>query len=207
MNESLLKKLNYKEGESVLILHAPKGYLENWGDIEVDSIPKKDTYDFIQIFLVKKSEIPENFDEGVARYKENSKLWFSYAKKGSELQTDITRDEGWDAAEIHNFLAVRQVAIDANWSALRFKPREEIEEITRKDPEEDRPKKVIIPAILKDALEKNPFCKEFYNTLSFTNQNEYAQWISSAKKEETRKKRLEQTIEKLKAGVKNPHQK
>lgn len=207
MNEPLLKKLNYKEGESILILHAPKGYLDNWKGLQVDTKAEKDKYDFIQVFLVRQEEIPDNFNQGIKRLNNQGKLWFSYAKKGSELQTDITRDSGWDIAEKYNFVAVRQVAIDENWSALRFKPRDEVKELNRRKPGDESPKKVVIPNILKDTLEKNPFCKEFYNTLSYTNQNEYAQWVASAKKEEARKKRLEQTIEKLKAGVKNPYQK
>lgn len=207
MNEPLLKKLNYKEGESILVLHAPKGYLENWKDLPVDTRPEQDNYDFIQVFVVREEEIPENFSQGVKRLKQNGKLWFCYAKKGSELKTDINRDKGWDIAEKHGFVAVRQVAIDDKWSALRFKPKDEVKQLTRREAGEERPKKVQIPDILQEALEKNPFCKEFYNSLSYTNQNEYAQWIASAKKDETRQKRLEQTIEKLKAGVKNPHQK
>ncbi|MGK7389329.1 MAG: YdeI/OmpD-associated family protein [Candidatus Cyclobacteriaceae bacterium M2_1C_046] len=206
MNEPLLKKLNFKEGESILILHAPKGYLDNWEGLSFDTRPEKEQYDFIQVFVVREEEIPENFSEGVNRLGKNGKLWFSYAKKGSELQTDITRDKGWDIADKHSFVAVRQVAIDKNWSALRFKPKDEIKELNRRNPGEARPKKVLIPKILQEELEKNPFCKEFYNTLSYTNQNEYAQWVASAKKEETRQKRLNQTIEKLKAGIKNPHQ-
>lgn len=206
MNEPLLKKLNYKEGESILILHAPKGYLENFEGLSVDTRAEKEKYDFIQVFLVREEEIPENFSQGVKQIKENGKLWFCYAKKGSELQTDITRDKGWDIAEEYGYVAVRQVAIDENWSALRFKPKDEVKELNRRNPGEERPKKVMIPDILQEELEKNPFCKEFYHTLSYTNQNEYAQWIASAKKEETRQKRLDQTIKKLKVGIKNPHQ-
>ena len=49
--------------------------------------------------------------------------------------------------------------------------------------------------------------KEFFTSLSFTNQKEYVNWIEGAKKEETRKRRLETALEKLLAGKRNPTEK
>lgn len=63
---------------------------------------------------------------------------------------------------------------------------------------------VAVPDDLKKALAKEKAALKFFDSLSFTNRKEYVLWICSAKKEETRKKRLEQTIEKLLAGLKNP---
>jgi uncharacterized protein YdeI (YjbR/CyaY-like superfamily) len=48
---------------------------------------------------------------------------------------------------------------------------------------------------------------QFFEELSFTNKKEYVLWINDAKKEETREKRLVETLEKLKAGKKNPSEK
>ena len=44
----------------------------------------------------------------------------------------------------------------------------------------------------------------FFETLSYTHRKEYCRWISEAKKEETRSKRLEKAIEMLKQKVKTP---
>jgi uncharacterized protein YdeI (YjbR/CyaY-like superfamily) len=38
----------------------------------------------------------------------------------------------------------------------------------------------------------------YFDSLAFSHRKEYVQWIESAKKEETRTKRIEQAIEKLK---------
>jgi uncharacterized protein YdeI (YjbR/CyaY-like superfamily) len=40
--------------------------------------------------------------------------------------------------------------------------------------------------------------------LSYTHRKEYAQWVQDAKKPETRQRRVEQTIELLRAGTKHP---
>lgn len=63
---------------------------------------------------------------------------------------------------------------------------------------------VAVPDDLKKAFAKSKKAEQFFNTLSFTNRKEYAVWITSAKKQETRDKRLAETIEKLLAEKKNP---
>lgn len=55
---------------------------------------------------------------------------------------------------------------------------------------------------LLDALNENPKAKEFYNTLSYSNQKQYTDFISTAKKAETKAARVQTAIEKLNAGVK-----
>jgi hypothetical protein len=74
--------------------------------------------------------------------------------------------------------------------------------------EKDEEERIVdIPNDLKNLLTKNRKACEFYDSLSFTNRKEYAVWISSAKKEETREKRLKDTLSKLLAGKKNPSEK
>ena len=49
-------------------------------------------------------------------------VWFAYPKGTSrKYQCDFNRDNGWDALKALGFDTVRQVAIDADWSALRFR--------------------------------------------------------------------------------------
>nr|WP_243123471.1 MULTISPECIES: YdeI/OmpD-associated family protein [Clostridium] len=44
--------------------------------------------------------------------------------------------------------------------------------------------------------------KEFYESLSYSNKRKYIQWITSAKKEETKIKRMDEAIIKLKDKIK-----
>jgi hypothetical protein len=66
---------------------------------------------------------------------------------------------------------------------------------------------VVVPADLQRVLSKNRKAKSIYEALSFTNRKEYALWISSAKKPETKEKRLSQIVERLLSGMKNPSEK
>jgi hypothetical protein len=74
--------------------------------------------------------------------------------------------------------------------------------------EKDNDERVVeVPQELQVAFSKYPKAKTFFETLSYTNRKEYAAWIHDAKKEETREKRLKETIAKLQKGMKNPTQK
>jgi hypothetical protein len=74
--------------------------------------------------------------------------------------------------------------------------------------ERDEEERVVdVPQDLKDALRLSPKAEKFFSTLSYTNRKEYAVWVSSAKKEETREKRLTASIQKLLQGKKNPSEK
>ena len=45
----------------------------------------------------------------------------------------------------------------------------------------------------------------FFDSLSYTHRREYAGWISEAKRDETRRRRLERALGLLRAGVETPH--
>ncbi len=66
---------------------------------------------------------------------------------------------------------------------------------------------VEMPEELARLLKINAKADAFFKTLSFTNRKEYALWISSAKRPETKATRLEATLKKLIAGKKNPSEK
>jgi hypothetical protein len=52
--------------------------------------------------------------------------WAAYPKQSSGVDTDITRDHGWEALHAAGLQPVRQVAIDDTWSALRFRRSEHV---------------------------------------------------------------------------------
>jgi len=74
--------------------------------------------------------------------------------------------------------------------------------------EKDLEERIVeVPEELKKLLSKNKGAQVFYDSLSFTNRKEYAVWISSAKKEETKEKRLKDALSKLMSRKKNPSEK
>ena len=59
------------------------------------------------------------------------------------------------------------------------------------------PRVVEIPDLLQKELDKDPEFKQFFEKLSFTHQKEYVNFITEAKKEETRLRRIEKIVQML----------
>jgi len=62
------------------------------------------------------------------------------------------------------------------------------------------PRVIEVPKDLMKELKKNNEAKLFFDKLSYTHQREYVMWITEAKKEETRQRRILKTVEMLKKG-------
>jgi uncharacterized protein YdeI (YjbR/CyaY-like superfamily) len=71
----------------------------------------------------------------------------------------------------------------------------------------DFEREVATPSDLEHLFTKHRGAKEVFDQLAFSHKKEYVEWITGAKKEETRLARLEKTIEKLTSGKKNPSEK
>ena len=69
-----------------------------------------------------------------------------------------------------------------------------------KDEEE---RTIDVPAPFKAAMKKAGVLASF-DRLSYTHRREYCRWITEAKKEETRARRLDEAVQMLKDGVKTP---
>jgi hypothetical protein len=61
-------------------------------------------------------------------------------------------------------------------------------------------RRVEVPQDLLEEMEKNPSAQAFFERLSYTHQKEYVNWITEAKRVETRQKRIQQTIDMLEQG-------
>jgi Bacteriocin-protection, YdeI or OmpD-Associated/Domain of unknown function (DUF1905) len=69
---------------------------------------------------------------------------------------------------------------------------------------DEQPRTVDLPDDLASLLDAVPQAHAAFERLSFTNRQEYATWITSAKKSETRAKRLAEVPELLERGVHTP---
>jgi Bacteriocin-protection, YdeI or OmpD-Associated/Domain of unknown function (DUF1905) len=62
------------------------------------------------------------------------------------------------------------------------------------------PREVEVPEALATALAADPEAAAIYERLAFTHRKEYARWITEAKKDETRQRRVQQAVEMIRAG-------
>jgi hypothetical protein len=205
MDKALEKKLLIKAGKSVMLINAPQGFSKE--------VKPTNNADVVIAFVKSKADIIKLSPKAIKSVKEDGVLWFAYPKISSGIKTDINRDNGWSVLQEKKFEPVTQIAIDETWSALRFKPVDKIPKMIRqmpmgaKQPKDLKDRVLDVPVELTQLLNKNAKAKNFFDTLSFTNRKEYAVWISSAKRPETKEKRLTDTLNKLLMGKKNPSEK
>jgi hypothetical protein len=67
-----------------------------------------------------------------------------------------------------------------------------------------RARTIRIPGPLAASMESNAAAKGAWEKLAYTHKREYAEWITSAKKDETRERRVAQAVQMLAGGQKTP---
>ena len=125
---SLAQKLKLKPGLQAAILNPPADYL-------VELAPERVTidhalngqYDWVQVFVKSKAEIDALFPALVAALKPESLLWISFPKGASRVQTDLTRDKGWDSVTGLKWINLVSINNTSSAFSLRLpKPGESI---------------------------------------------------------------------------------
>lgn len=132
----VVKKLQFKDkGQPVLILHAPKEYEEIIASFlgEAHREASRETYDFVQVFGTSNEEIQRLARSAASAVVEDGLLWLCYPKKSSKVYkgSDCSRDTVAGLLAAEGYEPVRQIAIDEDWSALRFRKVEKIKTLTR----------------------------------------------------------------------------
>ena len=127
--KSLLDKLGFKPGMTGWVRNRPAAFDETLN--LPDTIPDGPA-DLILSFVTRQDEIAAALDGAMPYYARGGRLWFAYPKKSGSVPSDITRDHGWTALADAGLLAVTQIALDDDWSALRFRYRDEIARLMRR---------------------------------------------------------------------------
>lgn len=128
----LLEKLNFKGQNRIAVINAENNFklspLNELKGVQVDNeIDLRYPYDFMIIFVRTVSEVERLTPVVLHNLSVDGILWYCYPKKTSKkLSSDIDRDHGWKALNDLDFFGIRMVAIDDDWSALRFRNRKYI---------------------------------------------------------------------------------
>jgi electron transfer flavoprotein alpha subunit len=98
-----------------------------------------------------------------------------------------------------------RMGTDCHILGIRKEIREQVrktfgDEVTITVEPDTEPRVIEVPADLMKELKKDKGAKALFDKLSYTHQKEYVNWITEAKKEETRQDRILKTIETLKKG-------
>jgi hypothetical protein len=121
----LAKKLKLKPGQHAAIVQAPEGYVDSLRPLpeNVDIADQLEgTFDWVQLFVKNQAELDGLLSLVVAALKPESMLWISFPKGTSKIQTDLTRDRGWDAVQQADLKWLSLVSVNETWSAFALRP-------------------------------------------------------------------------------------
>jgi hypothetical protein len=126
---TIFEKLNLKDRQEIVVLDAPASFEAELADLPVITIHRHlesvAEMGFFLAFVTLQSEVDALSQEVASRAKGDAIVWFAYPKGTSQkYKCDFNRDTGWDVLKAAGFDTVRAVAIDEDWSALRFRRKE-----------------------------------------------------------------------------------
>jgi hypothetical protein len=115
----LAAKLQLKPGMTVAVVRAPE---EIATELSAGRDPAgSDSADAVVVFAESRDQLATEAQPLVEAARRDALAWLAYPK-GGQLGTDLNRDSVAALLSAHGIRAVRQVAIDEIWSALRFRP-------------------------------------------------------------------------------------
>jgi hypothetical protein len=115
----LAERLQVKGERRLAVLHAPQGLHPLLG--ADDRLAPVKEADVVIAFVATRSELERRLVELKNATKPEAILWLAYPKTTSPRATDLSRDFIHDYALTVALDAVAQIAIDTDYSALRFK--------------------------------------------------------------------------------------
>lgn len=124
---AIFKKLNYKDYKIIHVLQAPESFYPAMQEMSTitqvkTELEPDEIATFILVFVTKQSAIDTLTPLLSKALQGDGILWFAYPKGTSKrYKCDFNRDTGWAILRQSGWESVRMVAIDEDWSALRFR--------------------------------------------------------------------------------------
>jgi hypothetical protein len=131
---AIFKKLNLASTRLIHVLHAPSSFESELATLTDVVIKRTVTgqVQFAMAFVITQADLDAASASLATACDGDAILWMVYPKKSSKKFTcEFNRDTGWHVLGAAGFEPVRMVAIDDDWSALRFRRAEFIKTMTR----------------------------------------------------------------------------
>lgn len=93
---------------------------------EVQPVRPGEPYDGVLAFCSNPTEVEAFAGAVVPGLPKDGLLWFAYRKGAPGREAGLTRDVGWSALAAAGYRPVRSVAIDDEWTGLRFRPSDAV---------------------------------------------------------------------------------
>lgn len=206
--QTLAQKLRIRAGQRLRLINAPDDFMMLLGSLpEAVTEVTRGAAEQWHCFVKNRLQLSQVWTKIQKYLRPGDLVWFYYPKGNSGVQTDLTRDKGWDILDEHmpELQWNNLISLNETWSGAGLRRVEAgSKPVTTKPQREELPwidrvnRTVTLPPSMSAVLKKHPKQAAVFEKMAFTHKREYVEWITSAKKEETLARRLEQFIEKLK---------
>ena len=135
---AVFEKLNFKAQAAICIVNAADSFqpaLDEMKDFTIaqTSLARAKDVAFAMAFATKQAEVDKFADQVAKATSGDAMIWIAYPKGSSKkYKCEFNRDNGWAQMGASGFEPVRMIAIDEDWSALRFRRVEHIKTMTRR---------------------------------------------------------------------------
>ena len=133
---AVFAKLNLKDQSEIFVLNAPEIFETELGRLRGVNVRRDlsgaSRISFALAFVMRQAEVDALAKSFAKMADGDAVVWFAYPKGTSKRYTcEINRDTGWKALGAAGFESVRMVAIDEDWTAVRFRRVEFIKTMRR----------------------------------------------------------------------------
>lgn len=133
---STFEKLNLKDQKQIVVLNAPESFERELSSLRgvkiLRDVEAPNEIEFSLDFVTKQKDVDALAKAIAKKAKGDAVVWFAYPKGTSKnYKCEFNRDNGWQVLGNLGFECVRAVAIDDDWSGLRFRRVEFIKTMKR----------------------------------------------------------------------------
>jgi len=117
--------MKLKSDLKAAVINAPENYVDALKHNTALSPTLNGKFDWIQIFVRDKAELDALAPKAAKALRPESILWISFPKGASKIQTDLTRDQGWEGVQKLDLKWINLVSVNETWSAFAMRPYKE----------------------------------------------------------------------------------
>lgn len=120
----MLHKLQIPSGTKLWLINVPQAIAEELtAGAEVELVHGDSYYDGVLACFSSSPEVEAMTPRILKEMPPDGIFWAAYRAGDAGKQAGLTRNKGWSALEAAGYVPVGQIALDSEWSALRFRPK------------------------------------------------------------------------------------
>src|SRR6478672_9903164 len=129
MSSPVTEKLKIRPDTILLALNPPPDFRRVLGELPSGTLidSKASDYDQIHWFVLNKAQLEKELSKVLKMLRPGILVWVYYPKVSSSVQTDLSRDKGWDKLlkEDNKLTWINLISFDETWSAFGFRAKTE----------------------------------------------------------------------------------